>query len=79
VYIALKDQLKNNFRSWWAHHAAFSLELFGWPASLPSPRQIYNGHASKVRISSRFRQETTMTPQWIAERLYMGIKHLADP
>jgi len=36
------------------------------------------GHARKVRIASRLRSETTMTLQWIAERLNMGTKtHLA--
>ena len=36
------------------------------------------GHARKVRIASRLRWETTMTLQWIAERLNMGTKtHLA--
>jgi len=36
------------------------------------------GHARKVRIASRLRGETTMTLQWIAERLNMGTKtHLA--
>ena len=32
------------------------------------------GHARKVRIASRLRRETTMTLQWIAERLSMGTK-----
>jgi len=36
------------------------------------------GHARKVRIANRLRRETTMTLQWIAERLNMGTKtHLA--
>jgi len=36
------------------------------------------GHVKKVRIARRLRQETTMTLQWIAERLQIGTKtHLA--
>ena len=40
--------------------------------------QQAKGHVKKVEIASRLRQETTMTLQWIAERLNMGTKtHLA--
>jgi hypothetical protein len=31
-----------------------------------------NGDARKVRIAARLRQETTMTLEWIAQRLHMG-------
>ncbi|HYG36702.1 MAG TPA: transposase [Clostridia bacterium] len=46
------------------------LEKLGWGESdlLARPK----GHAQKVRIAYRLRQETTMSLKWIAERLCMG-------
>ena len=34
--------------------------------------RLEKGHRQKVKIASRLRQETTMTWDWIAERLEMG-------
>jgi REP element-mobilizing transposase RayT len=52
------------------------MKKLGWRKEELS-RQI-KGHREKVRIALRLRKETTMTLQWIAERLGMGTKtHLA--
>jgi hypothetical protein len=35
-------------------------------------RRDRNGHRMKVKLALRLRQQTTMTLQWIADRLKMG-------
>ena len=38
------------------------------------------GHAEKVTVARRLRPETTMSLEWIAQRLYMvGITHVSHP
>jgi hypothetical protein len=46
------------------------LDMLGWsPLDLQGHRK---GDPQKVRIAARLRRETTMTLEWIADRLCMG-------
>ena len=46
------------------------LRRLGWPEEeLPARAK---GHAGKVAVARRLRQETTMSLKWIAQRLRMG-------
>jgi hypothetical protein len=52
------------------------LKALGWPDSELSRRR--KGDPGKLRVALRLRQETTMTLEWIAQRLQMGTKtHLS--
>ncbi len=51
---------------------AEELRILGWNESELSRRR--KGDPGKVRIAKRLRRETTMTLEWIAQRLLMGTK-----
>jgi hypothetical protein len=56
---------------------AEEIERPGWPED--TLRGHRKGHRIKVKIALRLREETTMTSQWIADRLKMGTwTHLAN-
>ncbi len=56
---------------------AQEMKRLGWPED--ELRRHRKGHRMKVKIARRLRQETTMTLQWIADRLQMGTwTHVAN-
>jgi len=56
---------------------AQEMRRLGWPED--ELRKHPKGHQMKVKIARRLRQETTMTLQWIADRLQMGTwTHVAN-
>ncbi len=56
---------------------AAEMQRLGWQED--ELRRHRKGHRTKVKIARRLRQETTMTLQWIADRLKMGTwTHVAN-
>ena len=56
---------------------AEEMQRLGWKED--ELRRHRKGHRLKVKIARRLRQETTMTLQWIADRLQMGTwTHVAN-